>query len=125
MIFDTDVLIWCFRGSLNAAQALKSVPRRSISVITEMELLQGALNKREQAAIRSFLKANIIEVIPLSEQIGKRAVSYIESLSLSHGLLVSDALVAATAAETGDTLMSGNAKHFRSIPGIAFSPFKP
>jgi len=41
---------------------------------------------------------------------------------LSHGLLIADALIAATALITGCVLVSGNAKHFSMIKGLQFRP---
>jgi predicted nucleic acid-binding protein len=37
---------------------------------------------------------------------------------LSHGLLIIDALIAATALAHGETLYTKNVRHFRMIPGL-------
>lgn len=42
MIFDTDVLIWCFRGDPKASRKIGPTPHEQISVVTLMELMQGA-----------------------------------------------------------------------------------
>ena len=41
MIFDTDVMIWAFRGNEKALDAIDRAVMRSISAVTYMELLQG------------------------------------------------------------------------------------
>ena len=41
MIFDTDVMIWAFRGNAKALDAIDNATTRSISSVTYMELLQG------------------------------------------------------------------------------------
>ena len=50
---------------------------------------------------------------------------YIEQYALSHGLRAGDAIIAATAAEHGVTLCTGNAKHFNSIQDLKTKIFKP
>ena len=69
MLFDTDVLIWVLRGSAKAAKVVDSADRRAISVVTYMELLQGARDKREIKAIKSFLVDMQFQTIPLTENI--------------------------------------------------------
>ena len=56
MLFDTDVLIWCFRGVAKAALAIEKDPSPTISVVTYMELVQGERDKKELKTILSFLK---------------------------------------------------------------------
>ena len=54
--------------------------------------------------------------MPVTAEISTRAISIMEATSLKSDLSVSDALIFATALETGDTLLSGNAKHFKEVP---------
>jgi predicted nucleic acid-binding protein len=125
MIFDTDVLIWCFRGDSRAARLLEKTSPRQISVITQMELMQGARNKTEQQTIRNFLSSMGFTVLPLTEEVGHRASIYVENHALTGGLQQADALIAATAVEHGETLCSGNAKHYRIIKELALAVFRP
>lgn len=47
-----------------------------------------------------------------------------DSYFLSHGLLIPDALIAATAVEEGLTLFTRNLRHFQMIPGLtAIAPY--
>ena len=55
MQFDTDVLIWFFRGHNAAARLIENTPERHISVISYMELLQGSRDKKESRIIKGFL----------------------------------------------------------------------
>ncbi|MEW6262601.1 MAG: type II toxin-antitoxin system VapC family toxin [Thermodesulfobacteriota bacterium] len=125
MLFDTDVLIWVFRGSARAAAAIDAEEERNISVVNYLELIQGARDKRELRLIRSFLKDLGFDVIPLSENIGHRASVYIEEYTLRTGLRLADALVAATAVEHQLTLLSAETKHYRPISELKLKAFRP
>ena len=62
-------------------------------------------------------------VLPLTENIGHRALVCIEEYGLSHGLRAGDAIIAATAAENNLTLVSSNAKHFKPIKELQLKVF--
>ena len=125
MIFDTDILIWIQRKNRKAAQLVDKESERFISILTYMELLQGAKNKHQQEYSLDFLKQLDFVTLPLTENIGHRAAIYIEQYALSHGLRAADALIAATAAENGLELCSSNEKHFGPITGLKLNVFKP
>ncbi len=125
MIFDTDILIWIQRGNEKAARLVEHAGERSISILTYMELLQCAHNKKEHGYIKDFLAKLNFRTIPLGENIGHRAAIYIEEYSLSSGMRAGDAIVAATAAENNETLVTGNEKHFRQIKELKITIFKP
>lgn len=125
MLLDTDVLIWVFRGNPKAAKVVESADERQISVVTYMELVQGARDRQEVRAIKSFLSAFGFEVVPLSENIGHRASIYVEEYGLGMAVRVADALIAATAVEHNHTLCSGNRRHYRSIQDLELRPFRP
>jgi predicted nucleic acid-binding protein len=50
-----------------------------------------------------------------------RAHQLMNSFFLSHGLLIPDALIAATALELGLTLCTKNIRHFQMIEGLEVS----
>ena len=116
MIFGTDVMIWAFRGNAKALDAIDAASERSISAVTYMELLQGVRNKKEMLAMKRFLSTLGFSVLPATANISSRAVAIMEDTALKSDLGVCDALIFATALDTGDTLLSGNAKHFKEVP---------
>jgi len=118
VLFDTDILIAVQRGYANAASLIDKAESRFISAFTYMEFLQGAKDKRHLTLGQSFLRDLGFKTIPLSENIGHRAAIYVEQYALSHAMRVGAALIAATASEHGLTLATGNAKHYRQIPGL-------
>ena len=125
MIFDTDVLIWIFRGNSAAARAVDGNHGRFLSVVSYMELLQGAVDRRETRLLKSFLADCRFSLLPLTENIGHRASIYMEEFASSSGLRVADALIAATAAENQMTLCTGDHRHFRLIRELRLAVFKP
>jgi len=125
MFYDTDVLIWVFRGNSKAARLIDRDADRSLSVISFMELLQGAADKRETRLIKDFIKECGISVLPLTENIGHRASIYMEEFGISSGLRVADALIAATAAENQLRLCTGDYRHFRPIRDLEIAVFRP
>ncbi|MBN1999806.1 type II toxin-antitoxin system VapC family toxin [candidate division KSB1 bacterium] len=122
MLFDTDILIWIERGSEKAATLVERHPRY-LSILTYMELLQCALNKKQQIYTRDFIKEFGFIVLPLTENIGHRALVYVEEYSMTSGLRAGDAIIAATAVENNLTLVSSNIKHFKPIRELMLKPF--
>ena len=53
MMFDTDVLIWVQRGNEKAASLIEHAEERSISLLTYMELMQCAANRRQHKIMKS------------------------------------------------------------------------
>ena len=125
MIFDTDVLVWASRGNRRAAHAVDAAPDRALSIVSLMELLQGARSKLEVRQIKQSLNALRFRILPLSESIGFKAAAIIEQHALAHGIQVADALIAATAIETDLPLCTANVKHFRPILALSRVAFRP
>jgi hypothetical protein len=125
MLFDTDVVIWAMRGNEKAADAIDQASEPAISIISYMELLRGARDKREIKQIRSFLKDVDFNILPVMENIGHRASIYMEEYCLKVDMCVADALLAATAAEHQLTLITGNKKHYSPVTDIDLKVFRP
>ena len=125
MLFDTDVLIWALRGNRRAAAAIDKADRLDLSVVSYMELVQGAQDKKDLRMTRSYVTDLGFHILPLSENIGHRASVYLEEYALKSGLGIPDALIAATAAEGRIRLCSSSAKHYRAIAEIELQVFRP
>jgi predicted nucleic acid-binding protein len=124
MLFDTDIFIWVQKGNANAAQLMETSKERYLSVQTYMELLQSAQNKKQHKQIKDFLAAFDFIIIPFTENIGHRACIYIEEYTLSNGIRAGDAIIAATAIENNLTLVTSNAKHFKTIRDLKLKVFR-
>ena len=115
---DTCVLIDYLRGNQKVYDKLLEDRKKGLgmSSVTYMELMVGALNKREVSAIKKAFSD--FEIIEISEVMSKKARALIEKFSKSHGLLIPDALIAATALELDVPLCTSNVSDFRFIPDI-------
>ncbi|MCE2917827.1 MAG: type II toxin-antitoxin system VapC family toxin [Rubrivivax sp.] len=125
MLVDTDVLIWHLRGYPQATRRLDRLPSLTISAVSYLEVLQGMRNKAELIAVQKMLERRQATMLPLTEAITKRATELMEALTLSHGLQMGDALIAATALEHGLPVLTGNVKHFAAVPGALIEAFSP
>lgn len=124
MLVDTDVLIWYLRGHEGAARFLDGLPELSLSAVTYMELVQGCRNRQELARLKKDLSRRQAAILPVSEAISNRAAELVETHFLGDGLMLADALIAATAIEHGLSLVSANVKHFRPIQGLELVAFE-
>jgi predicted nucleic acid-binding protein len=127
MIFDTDILIWYFRGNQKAKALISGVSfrERRISSLCIMELVQGCRDRQELRAVKEFIRDNLSGVIHPDERISEKAITLLEGHASADGLRTVDALVAATALREDDTLVSANYKHFKKIAGLDVSKFEP
>lgn len=125
MIIDTDVIIWYLRGDRAAKEDIEKNIPFSISVVTYMELIQGMKNKEETRAFQRQMQKWNIDIIQIDQQISSRAMFYVQEYSLSHSMMLADALVAATVVQTGETLLTANDKHYKFIPTVECIRFHP
>ena len=127
MTFDSDILIWYLRGNEEARAFVARVPfdRRVIPAMVYFELLQGCAGARDVHTVRRFVVRNFSRLLHISEQVSHRAASLLERFAVSHGLEAADALIAATAQVNRLKLATGNAAHFRHLPGLNVVVFRP
>jgi len=125
MIFDTDIFIWAQRGSNKAARLIDKCDDRYLSIQSYMELLQGAKNKTHHKYVKDFISEFGFSVLPLSENIGHRALIYVEEYALSANMRAGDAIIAATAVENNLPMVSSNAKRFKAVKELQLKVFKP
>lgn len=125
VLVDTDVLIWFLRGRESAREALEAHESVELSAVTYMELVRGVRSKEELRLLRLTMQRNGWRVLPLTENIGQRATVYLENHALSDGMRLADALIAASAVETGAVLLTGNERHYKCVPGLALDRFEP
>ena len=125
MIYDTDILIWVQRGNEKAAKLIDKDEDRHFSIQGYMELLQGAKNKTHHKYIKDFISEFGFSISPFTENIGHRALIYVEEYALSSNMRAGDAIIAATAVENNMILVSSNVKHFKVVNELQLKAFKP
>jgi predicted nucleic acid-binding protein len=116
-LIDTDILIDAGRGVADAIACLNNIqPTSSLatSAVSEMELVVGCRDKVEMQAVAKFLQ----QIVKLSEAISDKAVELLTTYRLSHGLLIADSLIAATAIVRDWELISKNQRDYRFIAGL-------
>ncbi len=126
IIVDTDILIDAGRGIQEAVDFLKQTQSGNthilaISVVTQLELMVGCRNKSELRKLDKFLK--LFQVIKLNEAISEKAVELLRLYRLSHGLLIADSLIAATALTLNSSFISKNQRDYKFISGLNLSPY--
>lgn len=123
-VVDTDILIDLGRGDNAAIACLQRLEQQSslaTSAVTQMELIAGCRNKTELRDLEIFLLR--FQVLKITDQISDRAVGLLQQYRLSHGLLIADALIAATALEHDEPFTTKNQRDFRFIAGLNLQPY--
>ena len=118
-LVDTDILIDAGRGLAEAVFTLQALDERyalAVSIVTTMELVVGCRSKAELQALESFLAR--FHVAALSEPISHMALELLRRYRLSNGLLIADALIAATALCLEQPLCTKNRRDYRFIHGL-------
>ena len=111
---DSDILIWHLRGQRKALEFLRKLRDES-----EYELWIGALQRaevvffmrrEEEESTRLFLSQ--FRTAPVDQAIVDAAGALYRRWHPSHGIDVNDAILAATALETGGRIFCLNRKHY-------------
>lgn len=118
VLCDTNIFISAFNGRLDTIAQLNTIGLTDIvlSSITVMELFQGMGNKGELAQMKKKIK--FYDVVQMDEAISQKAVEFIETYKLSHGLQIPDAIIGATAVVHQIPLFTYNVKDFDFLPDI-------
>lgn len=121
---DTNILIHAFNNDEKTIVELEYIGYENIvlSSITVMELYQGMGNKNELQWMKSKIK--YYDIVEFDERVSTMAIALIEKFSLSHGLKIPDAIIAATAVIYEIELHTYNIKDFGFIPDIRLYEIK-
>jgi predicted nucleic acid-binding protein len=76
-------------------------------------------------AVKKMLDKHSARLLPVTETITLRATELMQSLTLSHGLQMGDALIAATALEHQVPVLTANVKHFGTLAELKVNAFLP
>lgn len=119
IIIDTDILIdagRCVDEALNCLQLVEDKSSAAVSSVTQMELIVGCRDKNELSSLEHFLER--FQIIGLNEHISDTATDLLKKYRLSHGLLIADSLIAATAIIIDIPFISKNQRDYRFIENL-------
>jgi predicted nucleic acid-binding protein len=123
-IVDSDILIDVARGEAEAINCLLRLEQTSalaISAVSQMELIVGCRSKKELQDLEKFL--NRYQVLKITDRISDRATDLLTQYFLSHGLLIADSLIAATALTHNEPFITKNQRDFRFIADLNLLPY--
>jgi hypothetical protein len=107
VLFDTNILIDYLRGIPQARAECERYADRAISMVTWMEVMAGSSEDNE-IELREFL-LNFI-TMPLTQAVAERAVM----IRRSRKIKLPDAVIQATAEESGRLLVTRNTRDFNA-----------
>lgn len=117
-LIDSDILIDYLRLHTPAVSFLDALKKgqRSISLLSQFELLKGCSSKIQEVRINRFLKNFII--LPVNEKISRLALEIFRTKRWAFGIGIVDSFIAGTAAHHKINLASRNKKHYSHIASL-------
>jgi predicted nucleic acid-binding protein len=127
LIFDTGIAVWMLRKYPPAINFAEKVEReqRCTSAVSHLELLYGCRNSTELWHLQEVVANWFTEVVPLTPDATESARELMEQFALSRRPGVGGVLIAATALNRHETLVTCNRKHFEFIRGLEVKIFRP
>lgn len=115
ILIDTCILIDYSRRKQDIVNFIESTgkPNLFINSIIQMEIIQGALNKRELLYIKKDLQG--FSSLPIEQPVLDLAFDLLNQYALSHQAKIPDMIIAATALTYGLELKTYNLKDFLFI----------
>src|SRR5437588_4266796 len=114
-LVDTNVFSRVFTGDKSVKEFIATLSA-AVCTVVYVECLQGSKSNREKLIVESYLAR--FELCHLTSDISTRTIDLIRTYSNTFGLLLADALIAATCLEGDLTLVTYNAKEFHFIQGL-------
>lgn len=114
---DTNVFSRVFKGDLDVTKFVENL-EAVIDATIYIECLQGSKSNLEKRIVKKVL--DNFPLLPITPKISQRAIELIDKYSNSHGLLLADALITATALENNLTVVTYNVDDFKFIGGLKY-----
>jgi predicted nucleic acid-binding protein len=114
-LVDNNVISQILKGNAKVANFILSL-EFAICATIYIEALQGSISNQQKEKIKRLI--DNFPLLLITAEISKRAIKLIDSYSNSHGLLLPDALIAATALENNLTIVTYNVDDFKFIQDL-------
>jgi predicted nucleic acid-binding protein len=113
ILLDSDVIIAWLRGLEPFRSVIPGMLEEgknlSWTVVSVAEIFAGARPKEKRDIANLFL---VLELLPLTQEIGKKGGRYLAAYARSHGVELGDAMIAAAASVNKIPLWTLNKKHY-------------
>jgi predicted nucleic acid-binding protein len=114
-LVDTNVFSRVFTGDKAVKESIETL-HADVCTVVYVECLQGSKSNREKRIVEGYLAR--FEFSHLTSDISTRTIDLIRTYSNTHGLLLADALIAATCLEGDLTRVTYNVKDFHFIQDL-------
>ena len=125
ILLDSDVIIEWLRGHSPFTQQMVQLVEAHADVcwtpVSIAEILAGSRKGEDEAIADLFL---VLEALPITSDVGRKAGEYLKSYAKSHGVELGDALIAASASSSDRQLWTLNKKHY-PMKEIRFFSYPP
>ncbi len=112
---DTNIFSKIFKGDANLKALVESLGS-VICTTVYIENIQGSKSNQEKRFIKKYL--DNFPLLLIDSDISQLAIDFIDTYSNSHGLLLADSLIAATALENDLTILTYNIDDFKFIKDL-------
>lgn len=123
VLLDSDVIIAWLRGQDPFAELIPGLLQKgevlTWTPVSVAEIFAGVRKGEEDEVENLFL---VLNPVPLTAEVGRKAGRYLKSYARSHGVEPADALVAATAFSNNMPLWTLNKRHYPMRDIRFFSP---
>ena len=107
-LFDSDVVIWFFKGRDKEVELLNTLSAKGrllISAVTVIEVRTG-ISRQAETVIKNL--KNLFDVVVIDVRVAEQAGAYKQK----YGLGIADMLIAASTKISNSTLVTYNKKHY-------------
>ncbi len=114
-LLDNNVITQILKGNQTVTNFVANLDF-AVCVTVYIEALQGSISNAQKQSIKKVL--DNVPLLLITPEISQRAINLIDAYSNSHGLLLADALIAATALENDLTIVTYNVDDFKFVQDL-------
>jgi len=114
-LLDNNVISQILKGNQTVTTFVVKL-EFAVCATVYIEALQGSISNLQKRTIKKLI--DNFPLLLITSNISKRAIRLIDTYSNSHGLLLADALIGATALENNLTLITYNVDDFKFIQNL-------